>query len=120
MDAARDAVRRAFICLGGSFLAMLVTMCTGLSLPYCIATGIVTLGGVLVTIFWKVGRRRNHDWYDVAADVGFLTLLGSVFVFLVCAYFGCAWWMIQGSLGGMIAAVFIILIGLKAFPRPEA
>ncbi|MFZ5363878.1 MAG: hypothetical protein ACOZAG_00085 [Patescibacteria group bacterium] len=92
----------------------------GLSLPYCFAAGAVTLGGVLATILWKIGRRRNHDWYDVAADVGFLTFSGSILLFLVGAYLGGVWWMIQGSFGGMIAAFFVILIGLKAFPKPES
>lgn len=113
------AFRRTLICLGGGFVAAIVTAYAGMELAYCIAAGVVTLGGVLATIFWKVSRRRNHDWYDVAADVGFLTLFGSVLFFLIGAYFGGVWWMIRGSVGGMIAAFFIILIGIKAFPRSE-
>ncbi|MFA5129174.1 MAG: hypothetical protein WC445_04455 [Patescibacteria group bacterium] len=111
--------RWVFTCLGGGFLAAVVTLFMGMSLPYCVATGVVTLGGVAVTIIWKVSRRRYDDWYRVAWDVGLLTLVGSILLFFIGAYFGGVWWMVHGSVGGMIAAFFIILIGLRAFPGSE-
>jgi hypothetical protein len=115
-----NAFRRVFICLGGGVLATAVTLFMGLRLPYCITAGVITLGGVAATILWKTNRRRYDDWYDVAVDVGFLTLFGSVLLFLVGAFFGAGWWTIHSAFGGMIAAFFIMLVGLKAFPKPEA
>lgn len=111
--------RWVFTCLGGGFLAAVVTLFMGMSLPYCIVTGGATLGGVAATIIWKVSRRRYDDWYRVAWDVGLLTLIGSILLFFIGTYFGGVWWMVHGSVGGMIAAFFIILIGLRAFPEPE-
>lgn len=118
INLAGNAFRWAFVCLGGGFLAAAVTLFMGMSLPYCIAAGVITLGGVVATTFRKTTRRRHDDWYEVAADVGVLTLVGGVIVFLVSAYFGAGLWMVHGSVGGMIAAFFIMLIGIKGFPKP--
>lgn len=114
-----EAFRWVFICLGSGVLTFAATLFMGLGLPYCVSAGVITLGGIMATILWRTNRRRQDDWYEVAADVGILTLIGSVLFFLIGVFFGAGMWVVHGSVGGMIAAFFIMLIGLKAFPKPE-
>jgi hypothetical protein len=119
MKLVREMFRWIFICLGSGAMTFAATLYMGLRLPYSIAAGLATLAGVLATILWRTNRRKRDDWYDVATDVSLLMLVGSVVVFFVGAYFGAGWWMIYASVGGMIAAFAVVLVGLKAFPKPE-
>lgn len=119
MKLVREMFRWIFICLGSGALTFAATLYMGLRLPYSVTSGMFALGGVLVTILWRTNRRKHDDWYDVATDVAVLMFFGSVVVFFVGAYFGAGWWMIHTSVGGMIAAFAVVLVGLKAFPKPE-
>jgi len=119
MKLVREMFRWIFVCLGSGVLTFAVTLFMGMSLPYCVSAGVITLGGVLTTILWRTNRRKQDDWYTVASDVGFLTLIGSGLFFLVGVYFGAGMWMVHGSVGGMIAAFFVMLVGIGGFPKPE-